>query len=67
MSSKRYPEEFKLEVASLILDQSYSILQACRDLDIGQTALRRWVTPLQHERTGQAPTAPDLKEEKKEI
>jgi transposase len=62
-----FTAEFKLEAASLVLDQGYSILQACRVLDVGQTALRRWVDQLQLERTGQAPTTPALTTEQREI
>ena len=62
-----FTSEFKLEAASLVLDQGYSILQACRTLDVGQTALRRWVDQLQLERTGQAPTTPALTAEQREI
>lgn len=50
-----------------MLDQGYSISQACRALDVGQTALKRWVDQLQLERTGQAPTATALIPEQKEI
>ena len=64
---RTFTPEFKLEAASLVLDQGYSILQACRALDVGETALRRWVDQLQLERTGQAPTIPALTAEQREI
>ncbi|MBU3846042.1 MAG: transposase, partial [Candidatus Acinetobacter avistercoris] len=48
MTTRRiFTPEFKLEAASLVLDQGYSISQACRALDVGQTALKRWVDQLQ--------------------
>ena len=50
-----------------MLDQGYSISQACRALDVGQTALKRWVDQLQLERTGQAPTGNALTPEQREI
>ncbi|MHA3093175.1 transposase [Acinetobacter brisouii] len=40
---RTFTPEFKLEAVSLVLDQGYSILQVCRALDMGQTALRCWV------------------------
>lgn len=49
---RTFTPEFKVEAASLVLDQGYSILQACRALGVGQTAMRRWVDQLQLERSG---------------
>jgi len=45
MTTKRrkFSLEFKREAAQLVLDQSYSVSQACESLGIGATALRRWV------------------------
>jgi transposase len=58
MSKRRtYSPEYKREAASLILDQSYSYSQACEFIDIGETALRRWVNKLRDERGGVTPTA----------
>lgn len=34
MSTKRFPEEFKREAASLVLDQGYSLAEASRSLDV---------------------------------
>ena len=62
-----FSAEFKLEAASLVLDQGYSILQACRSLDVGETALRRWVDQLQFERTGETPTTNALTPEQQKI
>ncbi|WP_258224815.1 transposase, partial [Aeromonas sp. HMWF014] len=41
-----------MEAASLVLDQGYSVPEASRSLDVGETALRRWVQQRQSERTG---------------
>ena len=38
-----------------MLDQGYSITEASRSLDVGETALRRWVEQLQQERDGRTP------------
>lgn len=64
---RTFTPEFKLEAASLVLDQDYSILQACRALDVGQTALKRWVDQLKFERTGQSSTMPALTAKQREI
>ncbi|GAA3538293.1 hypothetical protein GCM10022394_17420 [Zobellella aerophila] len=44
MTRKRrsFSSEFKLNAASLVFDQGYSIADASRSLDIGETILRRW-------------------------
>nr|WP_274454085.1 transposase [Aeromonas bestiarum] len=47
--------EFKLEAAFLVLDQGYSVPEASRSLDAGETVLRRWKQQLQSERTGTPP------------
>ena len=38
---RSFTAEFKLEAASLVLDQGYSVPEASRSLDIGETVLRR--------------------------
>lgn len=50
-----YPPEFKSEAASLVLDQDYSIAQACEAMNVGRTAMTRWVNQLRLERSGQTP------------
>lgn len=52
---RSFTAEFKLEAASLVLDQGYSVPEASRSLDVGETVLRRWVQQLQSERTGTTP------------
>ncbi|MBX9410475.1 transposase, partial [Pseudomonas baetica] len=44
MTDKRkvFDDSFKLEVVKMIKDQGLSVSQVCRDLDIGDTAVRRW-------------------------
>lgn len=39
---RSFSTEFRREAASLVLDQGYSVAEACRSLDVGETALRRW-------------------------
>lgn len=36
---RSFSAEFKLEAACLVFDQGYSISEACRSLNIGETAL----------------------------
>lgn len=46
---RTFTTQFKLETASLIVDQKYSYREACRALDVGESALQRWV--LNYERS----------------
>ncbi len=45
-----FSSEFKVDAVSLVLDQGYSKTEAARSLDIGDTAIRRWVDQLKIER-----------------
>ncbi len=51
------PFEFKIDAVSLVLDQGYSIPDAARSMDVGETALLRWLNQLKVERGGMTPTA----------
>lgn len=64
---RKYTPEFKHEAAKLILDEGYSINEACRSLDVGDTALRRWVEQLDHECGGITPTSKALTQEQQRI
>ncbi|MGF1706282.1 transposase, partial [Enterovibrio baiacu] len=46
---RSFSAEFKLEAACLVLDQGYSIPEASRSLNVGETALRRWIKQLEQE------------------
>jgi transposase len=50
-----FTEEFKKEAVNLVLNQGYTVPEACRALGVGETALRRWVSLVQEERTGVTP------------
>ena len=59
--------EFKHEAACLVLDQGYSVLEACWSLDAGETALRRWVDQLKLERGGETPRSKALTSDQRRI
>ena len=52
---KSYSSEFKLKAASMVLDEGQSVPEVCASLDIGPTALRRWVDQVRKERLGSTP------------
>ena len=49
---RKFDASFKLEVVKMIKDQDMSIGQVCRDLDLGETAVRRWVQQYEAEQLG---------------
>jgi len=55
MSRKQFSPEFKQEAAGLVLDQGYSVHDACDAMGVGDTAMRRWVKQLYDERHGITP------------
>lgn len=64
---RTFSAEFKLEAASLVLDQGYSMLEASRSLGVGETAIRRWVDQLRFEREGKTPSSKALTQEQQQI
>ena len=38
-----YETSYKLEVAKMVVDQGLTQMQVCKDLNISQSALVRWV------------------------
>ena len=40
---RQFSREFKVEAVKLVAERGVSISQAARDLDLGETVLRRWV------------------------
>ncbi|MNJ49793.1 Transposase [compost metagenome] len=51
---KTYTREFKLRAASMVLDDNCSVPDVCASMDVGPTALRRWIDQVRKERQGQA-------------
>ena len=69
MTRKRrsYTPEYKLEAASLVLDQNYSVPEAARSLGLNENVLRRWVKQLRDERQRSTPTGKALTPEQQRI
>lgn len=62
-----FTPEFKREVATLVLDQSYSHIAASRSVGVGESVLRRWVQQLQLERHGITPHSKALTPDQQRI
>ena len=56
MSRKRrsFDTEFKLQVVQMIKDQGLSVGQVCRDMDLGETTVRRWLAQFEADQQGQS-------------
>ena len=50
---RSFDAAFKLQVVRLIREQQMSIAQVCRDMDLGETAVRRWLTQYDAELAGE--------------
>ena len=64
---RSFSQEFKLDSAKLVLDEGYAFPEAARSLEVGETALRRWVKQLQDERGGTTPNSKALTPEQQKI
>ncbi len=47
-----FDANFKLQVVRMIHDQGLSVSQICKDMKLGETAVRRWLTQVQAEQGG---------------
>lgn len=63
MSRRQFTREFKLEAVRLIRERGVSVVQAARDLEVGEGVLRRWAKEVsgdpQHVFPGQGQMKPE--------
>ncbi|RSD09012.1 transposase [Pandoraea apista] len=64
---RSFSPEFKRNAAALVLDQSYSHVDACRSVGVAESVWRRWVDQLQLERRGVTPQSKALTPEQQRI
>ena len=64
---RKFDDSFKLEVVKMINDQGLSVSQVCRDLNVGETAVRRWVQQYEAEQLGQTGIGKPLTSEQQRI
>jgi transposase len=67
MVRRQFSREFKLEAVRLIKDRGVSVVQAARDLDVGENVLRRWIKEAAADREQAFPGQGQLKPEQLEI
>jgi transposase len=49
-----FDTSFKLQVAQMVKVQGLSISQVCKDMKIGESAVRRWIAQFEAEQLGQS-------------
>ena len=64
---RAFDDSFKLQVVKMIKDQGLTVTQVCQDLNIGETAVRRWVQQYEAEQLGQAGIGKPLTAEQQRI
>lgn len=69
MSQNRrtFDASFKLKVVQMVRDQGLSVGQVCRDMKLGDTAVRRWVAQFDAEQLGQSGIGKPLTAEQQRI
>lgn len=69
MNRKRrtFDAAFKLQVVQMIRQQGLSVSQVCRDMSLGETAVRRWLNQIDAEQSGQAGIGKPLTAEQQRI
>ena len=55
MKKPSFTTEFKIESANLVINQGYSISEACQAVGVSESAIRRWVRQLKEEQRGFTP------------
>jgi len=58
---------FKLQVVRLIKEQGVSVSQVCNDMNLGETAVRRWLKQFESEQAGQPGPGKPLTAEQQRI
>lgn len=69
MTRKRrsFDASFKLQVVKMIKERGLSVSQVCRDMELGETAVRRWLTQFDAEQAGQPGLGKPLTAEQQRI
>ncbi|AOR65393.1 transposase [Pectobacterium wasabiae] len=67
MKKRNFSAEFKREAAQLVVEQSYTVAEAAKAMNIGLSTMTRWVRQLRDERQGKIPKASPITPEQIEI
>ncbi len=64
---RTFDASFKLQIVQMIRSQGVGVGQVCRDMNLGETAVRRWVTQFDAEQLGQSGIGKALTAEQQRI
>ena len=64
---RNFDPSFKLEVVRMIKEQGLSVSNVCQTMDIGETAIRRWLAQYDAEQGGQPGIGKPLTAEQQRI
>lgn len=64
---RTFDTSFKLRIVQMIKEQGVGVAQVCRDMKLGETAVRRWVAQFDAEQLGQAGIGKPLTAEQQRI
>ena len=64
---RSFTQEFKREAANLVVDEKYTMTDACKAMNVSESAMRKWVKQLEQENDGITPAAKALTPEQQEI
>ena len=64
---RKFSHEFKLEAVKLVTERGVAVAQAARDLDVGESVLRRWMQELAEAPASAFPGQSQLRAEQAEI
>lgn len=62
-----FDTDFKLQVVKMINEQGLGVAQVCKDMQLGETAVRRWLVQYQAEQSGQPGIGKPLTAEQRRI
>ena len=66
-SRRTFDANFKLQVAQMIKVQGLSIGQVCKDMELGESAVRSWIYQFDEEQQGQSGIGKQLTAEHQRI
>ena len=64
---RSFDPSFKLKVVQMVKDQGLSVGQVCRDMKLGETAVRRWVAQFDTEQLGHSGIGKPLTAEQQRV
>ena len=64
---RTFDASFKLKVVQMVKDQGLSVGQVCRDMKLGETAVRRWVAQFDAEQLGHSGIGKPLTAEQQRV